>query len=131
MSDRGLAQVLLVGAGGFVGATARYGIAGLVQRLSGPSFPVGTLAVNVIGCLVIGAMIPFVEDRPVLMQELRLFGMVGLLGALTTFSTFSYETLELLRGRGYLPAAVNVAANVVLCLAAVGLGRALVRALVA
>jgi len=120
-------KLLIVGAGGFLGAVARYGLSGLVHRLAGAGFPWGTLAVNVVGCLLIGGLMVWGEDRPMLSPTARLFLTVGLMGAFTTFSTFGYETLELLRDRQATLAGVNVAANVLLGLAAVWAGRALCR----
>jgi len=58
-------QVLLVGVGGFIGAILRYGLSGMVHRYTHPGFPWGTLLVNVLGCLVIGAVMCLVEYRQV------------------------------------------------------------------
>jgi CrcB protein len=115
-------KLLVIGIGGFLGAIARYGISGLVHRHFSGSFPVGTLCVNVLGCLVIGALTALLE-RQLLTPTQRLFLMVGLLGSLTTFSTFGYETLELMRDGNWSATLANVAANVALGLAAVWLGR--------
>lgn len=122
-------KLLAVGVGGFLGAVARYGLSGLVHRWYAGSFPFGTLAVNVVGCLAIGAAVHLLIDRSLGGPNVRLFVTIGILGGFTTFSTFGYETLELLRERAFAPAALNVAGNVVLGLAAVWLGRALMKAL--
>jgi CrcB protein len=117
-------KILLIGLGGFIGAVLRYGISGLVQNLSRSiSFPYGTLAVNVIGCLVIGALSHLVETRGVLNVQARLFIFVGVLGALTTFSTFSNETINLIREGQWLYALANIVLHLILCFAAVLLGR--------
>jgi CrcB protein len=123
-----MANWLVVGVGSFLGGVARYLLAGVAQRLAGPSFPAGTLTVNVVGCLFIGAVLHLVEDRSMLDPRARLFLGVGVLGGFTTFSAFGYETMELLRGGGLRLAFLNVAANVVLGLAAVWLGGAALRA---
>ena len=115
--------LLLVGLGGFLGSIARYGLAGLVHRYAGASFPWGTLAVNVLGCFAIGAVLHLVLDRAALGPDARLFLAVGVLGGFTTFSAFGWETLELLRNGQLGPALLNVAGNVVLGLGAVWLGR--------
>ena len=89
-------RTLLVGAGGFLGAIARYGLGGLIHRCTSTVFPAGTLAVNTIGCLIIGVLMSLVEDRQLLAPNTRVFLMIGVLGGFTTFSSFGYETVELL-----------------------------------
>jgi CrcB protein len=91
-------QLLIIGLGGFFGAVLRYIISGYVQSKTGTGFPYGTLAVNLVGCLVIGLLSYLVDARSMLTAETRAFILVGLLGALTTFSTLSSETVGLLRG---------------------------------
>jgi CrcB protein len=122
-----MVHALIVGFGSFLGGMARFGLSGLVHRHVAGAFPWGTLAVNVLGCLLIGGLLYLVEDRSMLGPSTRMFVMMGLLGGFTTFSTFGYETLELLRDRAYELAALNVAGNVVLGLAAVWIGRVLPR----
>lgn len=119
--------ILAVGMGGFVGAVARYLVGGWVQRLLPAAFPYGTLAVNLLGSLALGAVFELGTARGALAPELRLVLGVGVMGAFTTFSTFSLETFNLLREGSLMLAGVNVAANLVLCLAAVWLGIVLVR----
>jgi len=120
-------MILAVGFGGFVGAVARYLVGGWVQRLLPVSFPYGTLAVNVIGSLLLGAVFELGTARGALSPELRMMLGVGFLGAFTTFSTFSLETLNLLREGSLFLAGANAAVNVLLCLAAVWVGVVLVR----
>ena len=122
-------RVLIVGAGGFLGASARYLLGGFVHRQYGGTFPLGTWVVNVLGCLVIGVLAALVLDRPVLDPRLRLFAMVGVLGGFTTFSSFSYETLELWRQGALRAAAVNVAGTLAATLTATLLGWRLARAI--
>ena len=118
-----LINAALVGAGGFVGALFRYGLSGLVQR-SVPltSFPYGTLAVNMLGCLLIGVAGALVDTRQAFGPEVRVFILIGLLGGFTTYSTFGYETFALLRDADYLRALANVTVHVVLGLALVWAG---------
>lgn len=122
-------QILVIGFGGFLGTVARFGLSGLVHRQFGDSFPYGTLVVNVLGCLVIGILMYFIEDRPMFGPTARLFLTIGLLGGFTTFSSFGYETVELLRHGNYRSAAVSVSANVFLGMGAVWAGRALMKPL--
>ena len=120
-----MVQVLLIGAGGFVGAVARYGIVSLAQSTWASSLPIGTLIVNVTGCLAVGWLSELFQTRPFLDSEVRGFLIIGLLGSFTTFSAFGHETVTLLRNDGAGLAGVNVAANVLLTIAAVWLGRAI------
>lgn len=119
-------RLLWVGCGGFVGAILRYLVSGWVQRWTRAiTFPYGTLAVNMAGCLLIGLVSQLVESRSIFSPETRAFVLVGLFGAFTTFSTFGSETLNLIRdGRTWF-ALANVTVHVVLGLGMVWLGRIL------
>ena len=121
-------KILIVGLGGFIGAVGRYELSGLVQRRFGDSFPLGTLAVNVLGCLLAGIVIALLEQREWFSPNTRLFIMIGILGSLTTFSTFGYETINLLKQGHWNLGLLNVAGSVVLGLLAVALGMAAVKA---
>ena len=120
-----MVQVLLVGAGGFVGSIARYVIVSLAQSTWISSFPIGTLMVNVTGCLAVGWLSELFQSRPFLDSELRGFLIIGLLGSFTTFSAFGQETVTLRRDNGAGVASVNVAANLLLTIAAIWFGRAI------
>lgn len=122
-----LGNLLAVGCGGFLGAVARYAVTGLLQKRFPHFTPAGTLAVNVAGCLLIGAIMAVVVGREDVPKTLQLFLVTGVLGSLTTFSTFGYETVELLREEEYRKALWNVAANLALGLPAVWLGWSLAR----
>jgi CrcB protein len=121
-------RVLLIGAGGFVGSILRYWMSGVVQA-SAPrtAFPVGTLAVNIAGCLAIGLLAELAEARGFLSPDERALLMVGFLGAFTTFSAFANETLSALRGGAFVLGVLNIVASVGGCLFAVWAGRALVQ----
>ena len=121
-------QILAVGAGGFIGAVSRFGVCRLIQRYY--SGPAGTFAVNIIGCLIIGGFMCFLETRQFSSDSVRFFWIVGILGAFTTFSTFGHETFELLRGGSPGLAFCNVGASLFLGLGAVGVGRYFVKALI-
>lgn len=120
-------KVLIVGLGSFLGGIARYGLTGLIHKHLNGAFPYGTLAVNVLGCLLIGGVLHLVEDRSALGPNARVFVAMGLLGGFTTFSAFGYETIKLIGDRDLWLALLNVAGNVVLGLAAVWLGRMILR----
>jgi CrcB protein len=115
-------NVLLVAAGGAIGAAARY-LAGLwIVARFGAGFPWGTFFVNVTGSFVIGIVLVLVEGGT-LPAGARLFLAVGILGGYTTFSSFSYETLQLLAGGGALgPVLLNTLGQLLAGLMAVYLG---------
>ena len=121
-----MAKLLLVGAGGFLGSIARALLSNFVQQTSDSAFPLGTLAVNVIGCFVIGALSQAGETREIFTAETRAFIFVGVLGGFTTYSSFGNETINLWRGSMGWLAFVNVAAQLLLGLGAVLVGRGLV-----
>jgi len=119
-------KALYVGIGGFIGSVLRYWVSGIAQQLANnPSFPFGTLTVNLAGCLVIGFLSQLADMRGVFTPEARLFVFVGILGGFTTFSTFGNETMNFLRDGQSLPALLNVAAHILAGLAIIWLGRAL------
>ena len=123
-----MTRLLLIGCGGFLGAIARYGLTLWVQRRLEPTVPLGTMAVNVLGCLLLGFLMVWVERRPTIGVELQLFLKVGLLGAFTTFSTLGYETVQLLGDGEWRDALVSLGGNLVVGLGAVVLGAFLARA---
>ncbi len=119
-------KILLVGIGGFLGASLRYWVGGLIQDWSGSAtFPYGTLVVNLIGCLVIGLLSQLADARSVFTLETRLLVFTGVLGGFTTFSTFGNETFNFLQDGENGLALVNVAVHVIVGLAAVWCGRVL------
>ena len=120
-------NLLLIGMGGFMGALLRYGVSGFIQNWSKSiQFPYGTLVVNLLGCLLIGALSQVAETRGVISSEARSFIFIGLLGAFTTFSAFGNDTVSLFReGENFL-SFINIGLHLVLGLSAVWLGQILV-----
>jgi len=115
---------LWIGVGSALGGMARYWCSGVAAVLFGETFPWGTLIVNVVGCLVIGffATVTGPDGRIFVGTTARQFVMIGLLGGYTTFSSFGLQTLNLASDGEWLLAGLNIAASVLLCLAAVWLG---------
>lgn len=115
--------VLLVGAGGAIGAMARYGVSVAIGRLLPMSFPLATLVVNVLGSLLMGMLIGILaRTLPPMAPEIRLFAAVGILGGFTTFSSFSLDTIALIERGALAQAVVYVGLSVVVCLAGLYLG---------
>lgn len=117
-------DLLIIGLGGFIGAILRYMVSGQIQKLTqSVDFPYGTLVVNLIGCLLIGALTRLDEIRSVLTPEMRFLIFIGLLGAFTTYSTFSNEAINLINDRQFHLAFLYIGAHLVIGLGAVLLGR--------
>ena len=115
-------QVLAIAAGGAAGSVLRFWMSNWVHTFAGRSFPYGTLAVNVLGCLLMGILFVFFLERLSDNTVLRAGVLIGVLGGFTTFSTFSIETLNLMEHGAYLKAATNAVLSVVLCLSATWVG---------
>lgn len=112
-------QLLLVGFGGFIGSVLRFLISKLNHSWHFLSLPIGTLAVNVVGSLIIGLLIGMSAKGNLISTDLRLFLMVGLCGGFTTFSTFSSENMLLLQNGQFATAFLYIGLSVVLGLLAV------------
>jgi CrcB protein len=114
---------LLVGAGGAIGAMARYGFASLVGRLWPMGFPLATMLINIIGSAAMGILVGLLARwLPAWQSDARLFVAVGILGGFTTFSTFSLDTIVLIERGDWLSAGAYVLLSVVLCLVGLYLG---------
>ena len=112
-----------VAVGSALGGMGRYACSGLGARLLSETFPWGTLFVNVLGSLIIGALAVVIPaESRIFADNSREFLMIGICGGFTTFSSFSLETLNLARNGELGAAAGYVIGSVVLCLLAVALG---------
>ena len=120
-------QYLLVGLGGFLGASSRYLLQQWAANQWGPGFPFGTLLANVGGSFIIGFFLTLATGRLNISPGTRLFIATGFLGGFTTFSSFSYETFRLVEQSDWWDAGINFAGNTGLGLAAVVLGIILAR----
>ncbi|WP_075215575.1 fluoride efflux transporter CrcB [Mongoliimonas terrestris] len=124
-----LFHLLLVAVGGGLGSVCRHAVSLAAGRLFGPAFPWGTLAVNVAGSLAMGLFVGALASRFGGSEALRLAVATGFLGGFTTLSSFSLDAVALWeRGDGLL-AATYVAASILLSLAGLVAGLAVVRTL--
>ncbi len=122
-----MTAVLSVALGGAVGSVARYLMVAQLTRWLGFGFPWGTLAVNVLGGLLIGALAETMALKWSVSSETRAFLVTGILGGFTTFSAFSLEVVALAQRGAHASALAYVAASVALSVAAVVAGLMLVR----
>ncbi len=122
-----LHKLLLLMLAGGLGTLARYGLAGLVQRLAGGAFPWGTLVVNITGCFLAGFFWTLATGRLALSGETRMVVLIGFLGAFTTFSTYIFETGGLLRDSQWLRTVGNITLQNAIGLLALFTGHALGR----
>ena len=114
-------EIILVGTGGFIGASLRYLTSTWLTQFSRLGFPVGTLSVNFIGCLLLGIFIGFeLETNSTL--PLKEFFAIGVLGGFTTFSTFGLESFEMLQAGHFKMTAIYVLGSIVLGLSGIALG---------
>ena len=119
--------IAAIAVGGGCGSVARFLVAREMERWLGNYLPYGTLVVNVLGSLALGWLATVFLDRPEFNIALRLGVAVGFLGAFTTFSAFSFESVQLMLNGAVWRAALNVAANTVVCLGMCYLGMQLAR----
>ncbi|MCU7853900.1 MAG: fluoride efflux transporter CrcB [Candidatus Thiodiazotropha sp. (ex Monitilora ramsayi)] len=124
-----LTQLIAIAAGGAAGALFRFWVSSGVYQLLGRGFPYGTLAVNVLGSLVMGFLYVMLLERMTASPELRGALLIGFLGAFTTFSTFSIETLNLIEQADFLKAGMNMLLSVTACVVACWFGLVLGRQL--
>lgn len=117
-----MSQLLFIAAGGALGAVMRFGVSNAVYAVTGRDFPYGTLTVNILGSLLMGALYVLLVERLTEAAEWRGFLLIGVLGAFTTFSTFSIETLALFESGEHLRALANMFFSVSLCVMASWLG---------
>jgi fluoride exporter len=119
--------LLVVALGGSLGALARYGLAQWITATWPKAYPLGTFAVNLLGCLAIGILYGLWLARPEASPLLRQGLIIGFLGAFTTFSTFSLDTLRLMESGESLLALGYILLSVCACLLATWAGLALTR----
>ncbi|MCC6865632.1 MAG: fluoride efflux transporter CrcB [Ignavibacteria bacterium] len=116
--------IIYIGIGGFIGAISRYLLSRWLNNFL-PSFPLGTLTVNVIGSFILGFVMYSVTAGRNISPELRDFITIGILGGFTTMSSFAYESFRIAELNQVILFTLNIVLNVVLCIMAVYAGREL------
>jgi CrcB protein len=122
--DTSLQRFLFIGLGGAVGTWSRWLLSAWLLRTLGSGFPFGTLAVNVIGCFLLGAIMVVGTQTEAIPETARLALTIGVMGGFTTYSTFNYETIEYARQGAWTLAAANVSLTWVGCVVSGLLGLA-------
>ena len=115
-------SIIAVASGGAVGATLRMLINGFVNRHVVHTLPFGTLAVNLLGSLIIGMLFAYFHLNTSLSPHIKTFMITGILGALTTYSTFALESFFLLEAGDYTHAFANMALNLFGTILLAGIG---------
>ena len=114
---------ILIAVGGAVGSVLRYAVQGMVgQEIRGQSFPIGTIVVNITGCLLIGLLAGFFDGPRLVREEYRVGLLVGVLGGYTTFSSFGLETFRLASDGQFRLALANMVVSCVVGFVAVWVG---------
>ena len=116
-------KIALVAVAGALGAVLRYGVSGLVQRITGEGFPLGTLVVNALGCFVAGFLTgALMSSTQQMREEVRVALFIGLLGGFTTYSTFAKESLAMVNDGEWARVGAYVLLTNALCLVGVWVG---------
>jgi CrcB protein len=115
-------RYLMVGAGGFLGAVARFWLGGEISQRMGTLFPYGTFVVNISGCYVVGLILTILTENAHWSASWRYLVAIGFIGAYTTFSTFEWETFQNIQSGQFLIGGLNVALSVLVGFLALWLG---------
>jgi fluoride exporter len=119
-----MALFFMICLGGAAGTAARYLLGVSIQAAVGPSFPAGTLVVNLIGSFLISLFMYLGADKGLIATPTRMVLCTGVLGGFTTYSSFNFETMRLWQQGSLGLAFLNLGATVVGCLVMGGLGLA-------
>ena len=114
-------EIVFVGAGGFIGASLRYIVSTWFSQVPRFGFPLGTFAVNFIGCTLLGIFVGLGLGKTATLP-LREFAVIGILGGFTTFSTFGLESFEMLQAGQFKMTSIYVLGSIVLGISGIGLG---------
>ena len=122
-------NVLWISIGAILGANARYFLSRWAARMLSPTFPYGTLIINVTGSFVIALFLVWTSERAIIDPRWRMLVVIGFCGAYTTFSSYAFETMYYFQQGHWMLFATNIIMNNVLCLAAILAGAALAKAI--
>ena len=125
-----MVRFLLICLGGAIGTAARYGVSLWAGKALGAGFPYGTIAVNVVGSFLLGAIMYVGLSTELISGTTRLVLGTGVMGGFTTYSSFNYETIQLVRERSFRLGLIYVSATLMGCFVAGLLGIAAARKLV-
>ncbi len=120
-----MSSILVVGCGGFIGASLRYLCTAGIAKLYSGQLPIATFAVNLLGSFLIGFLSQWFALFYPEHKILRLFMTTGILGGFTTFSTFSLETADLFQIGSTGIAFLNITTSAACCILGAFAGRAL------
>lgn len=115
-------NMILIGAGGFLGSVLRYGTGQMMLKLFTTNHPIGTFFVNIIGSLLIGLVLGMAEKGATITINWKLFLAVGFCGGFTTFSAFALENINFIQSQQFMLSFLYISASLILGLAAVYLG---------
>ncbi len=121
-------DIMILAVAGALGTLSRYGVSRSTHALFGDHFPFGTLMVNVLGCLILGFIMPWLLAHDQIPKHMQMGLTFGFLGAFTTFSAFGYDTVRLFQDGAWTASAVNLLANLILGFMAIVAGFLLQRA---
>ncbi len=114
--------LLLVGLGGFLGSISRYLVTLGANRIFQSPIPIGTLAVNILGCFLIGIIYSLADQKNILSPELRNFLTIGFCGGFTTYSSFAFEKFNFIKTGDFFLFAIYISASIFLGLIAIFIG---------
>ena len=117
----------MIALGGAIGALSRYSVAKWINSYWGHSFPLATMLINVVGCVLMGVAFVIISERMPSLESYRPLVMVGFLGAFTTFSTFSLEIISLINMQAWLSAISYLLLSCILGIVGLAIGMAVAR----
>ena len=103
-----LIKLIMILAGGGLGALARYTLGSQIDKNLNLSFPVGIFFVNLLGCFFIGLIVSMFENKFIFSENLKIFLIIGFLGSLTTFSTFALDNYNFMTQKNILLLFANI-----------------------